>query len=661
MATLDARGYFEGLFSNAFRCLRYNESKGLLEVTNTIELPHVSRYGAGTINSTNSGKLLPQADGILHGFGAYAGLWHDPLLNHEQVELGPCCWVGPWTKVVGQSPEPHETDGELVNDKLSTYMMPFSMAGVGGDLTRGLVMPGELSNGLGPKQRRGAWVFTYAPDAVINMVGRLYYALQPSRKHVADTIVVEALRTAAEMVKAMAAENNVDLSVPVDEQRKGGWPGWIAKTNALLQAHLEGELWRFEAGRPVEWQRDSQRWSHPRMDRLLAVAVDALSGQVSEEEIFGGDDAGPRLSVAVSTGQIDGTSGPAIIDPSAKVSASAVIGPGCRIGPQTVVADGAMVWNSVLDGCKVERGARVERSLLTDTEIAAGVSVRSCRMSGSSVGQDSVADAAVVRDSCIAQRATIGPFADLSNVTTKHGAILGGPVADAEIGSYLMSMHIAGSSRYLRVLPTPVELDGRRVLVAAVPMIGAGALIRGTAQEPVEMECCFVGSNTIIEAGTRLGFGCFVLGTVGPHVDLPPFTICTGGEPQRHQIGAVLSSLSSTIITHFINWTFQAVGPQHAAAVAEMTRQAIARGIDSLESEQARRADGNLATDRSTNDDASLSEYSEAQLAAGLQKYRAALQSGAWEIACRDEQLWFSSHKGCWQERDGSAFWKKNT
>ncbi|MCK4376166.1 MAG: hypothetical protein KAX19_12580, partial [Candidatus Brocadiae bacterium] len=317
--TIDRRGYYEGVFSNTFMRLAFDESSGRLTVSGTIDLPHVSRYGTNTISSTNSGKLRPQPDGVLKGFGPHVGLWHDALLSHEQVELGPCCWVVPWTKVIGQSPAPHPTDEDLVGDALTTYLMPFAMAGLNGQATQGLVMPGELSVGFGPKQRKGGWVFTYAPDAVIGMVRRLHEALEPERRDVADTIVIEALRTALAMTAAMAARRRVDLSVPHSRQR-AGWPRWIATTHALLSAHLDGGLWQFSGGEPTQWRQESGRWVHPRLERVLAVAPDAVEKQMSEEELFAFDDPVPSPQVALPSGAVSGTGGDAEIDPGARVA-----------------------------------------------------------------------------------------------------------------------------------------------------------------------------------------------------------------------------------------------------------------------------------------------------------------------------------------------------
>ncbi len=658
-AVIDRRGYFEGIFSNAFRKVRFNESTGDLEVTGVVALPHVSVYGVNTICSTNSGKLLAQPGGVLKDLGPHVGLWHDELLSHEQVELGPCCWVAPWTKVIGQSPQPHATDDELVNDEMMTYVMPFAVAGFGGELTRGLVMPGELSNGIGPKQRRGAWTFTYAPGAVIAMVRRLRDALPQDRRDAADTIVTEAIRVAVEMTRALAARRGVDLNAPADEQRPG-WPRWLSETYRLLRAHLESQLWTFRDGEPAEWRRENGRWTHPRIGAILEIAPDAMDAQVGEEEILAVNDPIAPARVAVPTGSVEGTAGPARIDKSAVVADDAFIGPGCRIDRGAVIGPKARLWKAVVSGGQVSSGAVVDRSVLTDARIGDGTIVRSSRVSNSTIGERSTVESADVVDSRLAEAATISPFGRVEDVEAGFGTILGGAVRKTKIETFLMSMHLAGECSHLSTVPTPVDMDGRIVQVPAIPMIGAGAIIRGTDSSPVEMECCFIGSNAVIERGAYLGFGCFVLGEIGPDEGLAPFTVSTGGGAHRHQIGGVLGSLAGTIITHFVNWTFQATGPQLAPAVAEMVRQSIARGLSAVKWEFARREGKNQPGGERFECFRSLKDYSREQLASGEKIYHRALESGAWEMIFRDGRLCFSSAGGAWQERSGSAFWKKS-
>jgi hypothetical protein len=118
--------------------------------------------------------------------------------------------------------------------------------------------------------------------------------------------------------------------------------------------------------------------------------------------------------------------------------------------------------------------------------------------------------------------------------------------------------------------------------------------------------------------------------------------------------------MASTVITHFINWTFQAVGPDGARGVAAMTHQAVQRGLAALEWELSRRsANAVQGTPDQFAQYRSLPHYTQQQLEGGMRNYQRALECGAWEIAVDDAQLWFLSGKGQWTERNGSAFWKK--
>lgn len=663
--TIDSRGYFEGIFSNSFHRVRFDPTAAALKVIETIDLPHVSRYGVNTVNSTNSGKLLPQSGGVIEGFGPHLGLWEDPLLSHEQIELGPCCWIAPRTKLIGQSAAPHAAADALVNDELTTYVMPFAVAGLGADQARGLVMPGELSTGLGPKQRKGAWAFTYAPGAVIRMVERLADALEPQRKHLADTIVVEALRTAMEMTRAMAFRRGVDLSSPAGAERHG-WPRWITRTHAMLRAHLDGRLWEFADGQPKLWEKQGGKWTHPRFGCVLEVAPDALENQMSEEQILAFEDPAAPSLVAVPTGGVAGTDGEPEIDPAAKIAPGAVIGRGCRIGPGAIVEQGARVWNTVVDNCTVGPGATVERSVISGGRIGAGALVRSSRMTDAHLGAGCDAQAATVVNARLAANTDLSAFADVRDVRCDLAGIIGGRFESSEVDVHLMTMHICGECRYLKAVPVCVELGGRRVAVPGIPMLGGGALIRGAKDAPVEMQCCFIGANAILEQNTYVGFGCFVLGQAGPNAGLPPFTVCADNDARRHQIGAVLISHPSTIITHFINWTYQAVGPKSAPAVAQMTVQAIREGIAAVRWEISRRAGERTGNECQAAGGSgaefakyrSLPAYSDEQLRAGLARYTRALQSGAWDIRVENGELKFASVRGCWVERAGSAFWK---
>jgi carbonic anhydrase/acetyltransferase-like protein (isoleucine patch superfamily) len=659
---IDRRGYLEGIFSNKFHRLALDAGSGKLKVVETIDLPHVAKYGVNTVNSTNSGKLMPQGGKPLSSFGKVGGLWGGlNMLSHEQIELAPCCFVVPWTKVVGQSPQPHATDEQLVNDELTTYLMPFSMAGHEGDLTRGLVMPGELSTGLGTKQRKGGWVFTYAVDAVIAMVARLHAALEPSRKHVADSIVRQAIETAIEMTKAMAHKNNMDLSLPLDKQRHG-WPMWIAQTHALLQAHLQGDLWQFKDGKPVGWRKEGGHWTHANIAALLAVAPDALENQKSLDELYAFADPVPAAHVTIPTGAVAGSQGAPAVDRSAKIAKDAFVGPGCRIGKDVVIESGASVWNSVIEKCTIRSSASVWRSIVHGGSVGEGTVVRSCRMENTAIGARSTAQCASMVDSSLADETTVSAFADVANTSCKYGTILGGWFHDVSIDVYLMSMHMTGGCSGMKAHPTSVTVDGRTVQMPAIPMLGGGSLIRGTRDKPVEMECCFLGSNAIVDAGTYIGFGSFILGQLGPDAGLLPFSISTDATIAHHQIGGVLTNMPSTILTHFIPWTYNAVGADLAPAVAEMMKQAMRDGISAIEHEQARRAKSQTAVTSSAAPALAkykcLPQYTNEQLASGLATYKRWLDGGAYDMTYRGGELVLSSTRGQWMERTGSALWK---
>jgi hypothetical protein len=312
----------------------------------------------------------------------------------------------------------------------------------------------------------------------------------------------------------------------------------------------------------------------------------------------------------------------------------------------------------------VEAGARIEGSVIEGGAVGKNSIVRACRMRECSLGPDSLAEFSNLSKSNLSAQTTVSSFTDIVDVTAGFGTILGSVIHSAKMDTYLMSMHLAGASTHLVSRPRPVRLGNTVVNVPAVPMIGGGAMIKGSAAKPVEMECAFIGSNTIIEPGVFVGFGCFVLGTIGEDEGLLPFTISTGGGINRQKIGEVLTDLPSTILTHFVNWTFQAVGPKGldgkgGEAVAIMVIQAIQEGVAAIESEQARRA-ANVPFDakgpfaRYRN----LPHYSEEQLKSGLGVYGRILASGAWEIGFRGGVLCFTSPKGYWEEVTGAAYWK---
>ncbi len=259
----------------------------------------------------------------------------------------------------------------------------------------------------------------------------------------------------------------------------------------------------------------------------------------------------------------------------------------------------------------------------------------------------------------LAADSTVSAFADGDGVTAGFATIIGGTFHAADVDVFLMTMHMAGACAHLKAVPVAVEVDGARVDVPAMPMLGGGSVIRGTADGPVEMQGCFIGSNAIVMANTFVGFGSFVLGPLGPGEGLLPFTLSTG-PPHTHQIGGVLGRLASTAITHFLGWTYQAVGPALAPAVAAMASHVIGEGAAAVEWELARREQGGEFAGGPCERYRSLPGYSDAQLRGGLDAYSRALESGAWELEFADGELRFSSGKGHWEERGGSALWRSD-
>jgi hypothetical protein len=424
-----------------------------------------------------------------------------------------------------------------------------------------------------------------------------------------------------------------------------------------MNAHLDSGMWVFKDGRPQGWKKKDGKWTHPAMAKVLAIAPDALQNQQSEQQLFDFVDPVPPVFTAMPTGSVEGTGGRPHIDPSAKVDPTALTGPGCRIGPGTVVEAGAKLWNVVADNSHIGQGATVERAVLAAAIVGKNALVRSSRVTDSTIGDGANVQCATIATSQLADNSTVSCFSDVRNCRCDFATIIGGAFHDTDIDVYLMSMHMAGACRHLHAVPVSIEVDGKNVSIPAIPMIGGGSIIRGTAANPVTMECSFIGSNAILEPGTFIGMGSFILGTIGPDEGILPFTISTGANTLHHQIGGSLVSMASTVITHFINWTFgHSEGPVEGKAVAQMCRQAILHGLEAIKSEQARRA-GKPADPRFAQYK-SLPKYTEDQLTAGLKNYQRAIDTGAWDMEFDGEKLVFTSPKGHWSERTGSAVWK---
>jgi hypothetical protein len=189
-------------------------------------------------------------------------------------------------------------------------------------------------------------------------------------------------------------------------------------------------------------------------------------------------------------------------------------------------------------------------------------------------------------------------------------------------------------------------------------MLGGGLRVLGDARHPVTMECAFIGSNAILEGGAFVGFGSFVLGRLNGVEGLPPFTVSTGPGPHKDQIGQVVHQFANMVITHFVNWAYQALGPDQADAVGLLVptmlaegRAAVAWALECQPAGAAGEPPAPFARYRS------LGMYSQAQLAAGLEAYDRALADGRWQMRWIDGQLRFTG-PGRWEVAAGVARWR---
>ena len=686
------QGYFEGVFSNEFAVLEFDEQSGQLVVREVLDIPHVSQYGTNTINSTNSGRLLPQPDMVMKDFGPHVGLWYDPLLSHEPILLGPCCWVSPWTKVIGKSAQVYQNPLDTVLDRLHTYLMPFSMAGYGGHSTLGLVSPGEKSNGYGNKQRSGAWVFTNCPDAVVRMVWRLYEALDDDEKHKADIVAEASLKNALCLLKYQARQLNLDLDEGRDRQR-GSQAKWFWDTKNLLEAHINADVWVFKNGKPAGWTQKGRKWHHVKLDEIrsadfskdreLDISEDQLLAEPSEETFhkvhlenaLRPDDL---AQTTVTAGSIDHSAqihSSATIDrsarigPAVKIDADAYIGPGTLLEGRTVIGTGSHLFRTVLRNTETGQGVRLSRCVATGSSerscvIGSDVKLTGCKILSSEIGDRSAGVDAKVINSTLAADTTIDMFAVVDNVCATKPTIIGGTMIDCRINTVLMSMHSAGCISGLVAEPVTIEVDGEKIEIPAIPMLGGGCQIHGSGVESkaVLMEGAFIGSNAIIEAGSFVGLGSFVLGQLGPNEGLLPFTVSTQPGPETDVIGAVLTRSSNLVITHFISWTYQALPKEggNPANVVHLVRGGIKQSISAILYELDRRQKG---LPWGPNEDfakyKSLPLYSQEQLNKGLLIYERCLGQGCWELVFDGSNLSFANAKGFWAEKNGHVCWQK--
>jgi len=224
----------------------------------------------------------------------------------------------------------------------------------------------------------------------------------------------------------------------------------------------------------------------------------------------------------------------------------------------------------------------------------------------------------------------------------------------------LMAMHSAGYASGLVARDLGINVDGRTVRIAAIPMLGGGCQIRGkgTGKDAVVIEGAFIGSNTIVQAGTFVGFGSFVLNELRAGQGLLPFTVSYRPGPETDDIGAVLTRFSNIVMTHFIEWTYQAMAPAEAGNIVHLVNGAIAQGSDAIRCELDRRKNQQPPDESGPYAKyKSLPLYTDEQLHEGLRIYTRCLEQGWWDLEFDAGSLSFANRKGHWAEKNGHVRW----
>ena len=337
-----------------------------------------------TINSTNSGNVLPQPEDRLSSFGKINGLWSDTILSHEPILLSPCCWVSGWTKVVGKSMKVHSSATDLIEDSLATYLMPFSASGVHGNSVMGQVMIGELNNSYSYKQRTPLWTFAYACGEIIDMI-RSMYAIVKDEKLI-DNLVIISLENALALTYLYASERNIDLDAYTEKSGKG-WRGWLASSRDLIEKHLASGLWHFESGEPVNWKRENDRWVPKNKELLLRIAPDALENQFSEKDLLHCSEE--QLDFEMGIAQNERYTGDTYIEETAEVSEKAEIGKGVRITGNSRIDEGVRLYGTRVHNSVIKKNGLVLRSSISDSEIGDNLEVISSAVKESNIGSDS--------------------------------------------------------------------------------------------------------------------------------------------------------------------------------------------------------------------------------------------------------------------------------
>ena len=381
---IDKCGYYEGVFANEFYVFEFNKKTQGIKIVDTFELPHLSRYGMNTINSTNSGNVLPQPDDRLSSFGKINGLWSDEVLSHEPILLSPCCWVSGWTKVIGKSMKVHGSAKDLIEDSLATYLMPFSLSGLHGGSVMGQVMTGELSNSYSYKQRIPLWTFAYACGEIIDMAISMYAIVKDDK--LIDNLVILSLKNALALTYFYAKERNIDLDAYTGKSGKG-WRGWLTNSRDLIEKHLASGLWHFENGEPVNWKREKDKWVPRDKELLLRIAPDALENQFFEKDLLKCSEE--QLDFEMGIAQSERYAGDTNIEETAEVSEKAEIGKGVSITGNSKIEEGVQLYGTRVHNSVIKKNALVLRSSISDSEIGDNLEVISSAVKKSNIGSDS--------------------------------------------------------------------------------------------------------------------------------------------------------------------------------------------------------------------------------------------------------------------------------
>jgi hypothetical protein len=428
----------------------------------------------------------------------------------------------------------------------------------------------------------------------------------------------------------------------------------------LLQQHLESGLWEFRHGEPQRWHAEGGKLTPAEPERLLSIAPDALENQRREDELVRCEMETLDRTLGAQERDLIATLAGPLVAPEATVAPSADIGPGTQVQGASIVEDGARLYRTLVRDATVHRDARLLRCSVVGSTVGKGVSAVSSVMHRATVADGSSLSAARIEDSSLDGVARVSPYASIRSTTLARPCIVGSNIVRSEIRTTFMSFHMPGQVSDLVAEPSRLRVDGTVVEVHAIPMLGGGLRVLGQAGKEVKMECSFIGSNAILEAGAFVGFGCFVLGRLRDDEGLLPFTVSTAPGPERDQIGMVVHSFANMVITHYVSWAFQALGPEQAEHVARLVPAMLEEGRDAVEWGMRARASGEWDDGSPHARYKSLKLYSDSQLRSGLKAYQVALADQRWTMRYEGGELRFVG-PGVWKVADGVARWQQGT